>query len=135
MTVPVFGEKKRPTEKSYLEARLAQFITARGLPRPVRQLKFHPTRKWTYDFAWPDLGVALEIEGAVFAAGRHTRGASYAKDCDKYNAAAALGWLVYRVTTQQFRDGSVFTLVDLISQGRPTYRSPVLITCGERGAV
>jgi len=62
--------------------------------------RFHPTRRWRFDFAWPAIKVAVEIEGGTWAAGRHTRPAGYAGDCCKYNAAVLLGWRVLRYTTQ-----------------------------------
>jgi very-short-patch-repair endonuclease len=50
------------------------------------------------DFAWPEQKVAVEIEGGVFSGGRHTRGAGFVADCDKYNALAAAGWRLFRFT-------------------------------------
>lgn len=69
-----------------------------GLPVPVAEYRFHPTRKWRFDFAWPDALVALEVEGAVWVQGRHTRGSGFVKDMEKYNTAAGMGWRVLRVT-------------------------------------
>lgn len=74
-----------------------------GLPQPHTELKFHVERKWRFDFAWwdnqhdPRRWVALEIEGGVWSGGRHTRGSGFAKDMEKYNEAAALGWRIIRV--------------------------------------
>ncbi len=67
----------------------------------VPEFRFHPTRKWRFDFAWPEHKVAMEIEGAVWVRGRHTRGSGFVKDMEKYNAAASLGWRVFRFTPQQ----------------------------------
>lgn len=64
--------------------------------RPLREYRFHPTRKWLMDFAWPRQRVAVEIEGGTYSNGRHTRGSGFAEDCMKYNAAALLGWTVLR---------------------------------------
>ena len=36
-----------------------------GLPKPVLEWKFHPKRKWQADLAWPELQIAVEIEGGV----------------------------------------------------------------------
>jgi hypothetical protein len=72
----------------------------------VREERFHPKRKWRFDYAfdngWP---VAIEIEGAIFSRGRHTRGAGYQKDLEKYNTATAMGWRVYRFSTQDVLNG------------------------------
>lgn len=84
---------------------------AAKVPKPVTEYKFHPTRKWRFDYCWPDRKVALEIEGGVFVKGRHTRGVGYLKDMEKYSEAAILGWCVVRCTPQQLNDGSAFTWV------------------------
>lgn len=55
-------------------------------------------RKWKFDYAFPDYKIALEIEGAVWVQGRHTRGSGFIKDIEKYNTAALLGWYVFRCT-------------------------------------
>jgi hypothetical protein len=69
-----------------------------GIPAPVPEYRFHPTRKWRADYAWPAAKIILEVEGGVWTKGRHTRGAGFLKDCEKYNAAALLGYRVLRVT-------------------------------------
>lgn len=61
----------------------------------------HPVkqgRRWRFDFAHPDTWTAIEIEGGQWCGGRHTRGAGFAKDCEKYNEAQFQGWTVFRLT-------------------------------------
>lgn len=67
-----------------------------GIPKPEVEFRFHPVRKWRFDYSWPDKKVALEVEGGAYSGGRHTTGAGFEKDIDKYNAAALLGWTVVR---------------------------------------
>jgi hypothetical protein len=69
---------------------------ANGLIVPVSELKFHPERKWRFDYAFPDRMIAIEIEGGAFTKGRHTRGPGFIKDMEKYNAAVVLGWKLLR---------------------------------------
>ena len=45
-----------------------------NLPAPVPEFRFHPERKWRFDFAWPEHKIAVEQEGGVWIQGRHTRG-------------------------------------------------------------
>lgn len=71
--------------------------------------RFHDTRRWRFDFALPTFKIAIEVEGGVWTAGRHTRPRGFLGDMEKYNAAAALGWRVLRATpdgllTRQFLD-------------------------------
>tara|TARA_R110002153_G_scaffold239886_1_gene394447 strand:+ start:5843 stop:6205 length:363 start_codon:yes stop_codon:yes gene_type:complete len=67
-----------------------------GLPEPVTEHKFHPIRRWRFDYAWPDHKIALEVEGGVWTGGRHTSSVGFIKDMEKYNAAACLGWRIIR---------------------------------------
>lgn len=75
----------------------------RGWPglMPLQNYRFHPSRKWAFDFAWPDQRVAVEIEGGTMVGGRHTRAGGYEADCEKYNAAVTMGWRVFRYTGRQ----------------------------------
>lgn len=67
-------------------------------PELVTEHVFHLRRKWRFDYAHPASKVAIEIEGGIWSGGRHTRGKGYQEDCQKYNAAALLGWRVFRLT-------------------------------------
>lgn len=69
-----------------------------GLPAPVKEHRFHPVRRWRFDYAFVEQKVAVEIEGAVWTRGRHTRGAGFLKDMEKYNTATVMGWKIYRMT-------------------------------------
>jgi very-short-patch-repair endonuclease len=75
------------------------------LPLPEREYRFHGTRRWRFDFAWPAYKIAVEIEGGVWARGRHNRGKGFVQDCEKYNHAAALGWRVFRFPGGQVQNG------------------------------
>lgn len=63
------------------------------------EYRFHKKRAWRFDYFLTPEQIAIEIEGATFAQGRHTRGAGFAGDIDKYNTATCAGIAVYRVTT------------------------------------
>lgn len=84
---------------------------AAGLPEPSTELRFHPTRKWRFDFAWLDRRLAVEVDGGAFIQGRHTRGVGYERDCEKLNAAALLGWRVLRFTTGMVEDGRALAVL------------------------
>ena len=60
--------------------------------------RFHPPRKWRFDYAHLPTKTAIEIEGGVWTKGRHTRGGGFLKDCQKYLQAAVDGWVVVRIT-------------------------------------
>jgi len=71
----------------------------------MREHKFHPERKWRFDFAFPKPMLAIEIEGGTWTAGAHSRGKGFQEDCEKYNAAAKLGWRVLRYSTEMVMRG------------------------------
>ena len=89
--------------RSSIEEMLALHIEVNKLPKPVREHRFHETRKWRFDFAWPDRKVAAECEGAIYVNGRHTRGSGFEKDCEKYNAATLGGWRVFKFTPRMVK--------------------------------
>ncbi len=68
---------------------------------PLTEHRFHSTRRWRFDYAWPDYQVALEVEGGVWVGGRHTSGAGFVKDMEKYNEAACMGWRIIRCQPRQ----------------------------------
>jgi hypothetical protein len=84
---------------------------AHHLPPPEAEVKFHPTRKWRFDWAWRYEQVALEIEGGAFIQGRHSRGMGMVKDMEKYNQAVLLGWKVLRCTPKDVATGAVAELL------------------------
>lgn len=75
------------------------------IPGWEEEFFFAKPRKWKADFAWPDHRLLLEVEGGTWVAGRHSRGAGYANDCEKYNHAQLLGYRVLRATTEQVTKG------------------------------
>lgn len=72
---------------------------------PEREFYFAKPRQWRFDFAFPAIKLAIEIEGGTWSGGRHSRGSGYDKDCEKYSEAAILGWRVIRVTTGMVNSG------------------------------
>lgn len=100
------GEPKKqpkasvPKQDSPLETQFA-FLWDKHYPElsPEREFRFDLVRMWRFDFAWPKHGVAVELEGGIFASGRHTRGMGFVQDCEKYNAAVRQGWRVLRYTS------------------------------------
>lgn len=105
-------------KKSQIEETLALHIRGTQLPQPEREYRFHQTRRWRFDFAWPELKVAVETEGGTWVNGRHNRGSGFEKDCEKYNNAAALGWHVFRFTSRQVQSGAAIDLLLDVITGR-----------------
>jgi hypothetical protein len=70
-----------------------------------KEHRFHPTRKWRFDYALPHHGVAIEYEGLYSRRSRHTSVRGFREDCVKYNEAALYGWVLIRVTNDMLRSG------------------------------
>lgn len=87
-------------------------IQAVRLPVPQTQYRFAPPRRWTFDFCWPMVRLALEVEGGIWIGGRHNRAAGFERDIEKYNEAALRGYAVLRVTTRQVKTGAALMLVE-----------------------
>lgn len=90
---------------SAVEDAFAFQLRAAGLPEPVREYPIIPGRRFRADFAWPTRKVMAEVEGGVYARGRHVRPTGYTKDCEKYTLAALEGWVILRFTTAHVESG------------------------------
>ncbi len=114
--------KSRQSVDLRLDAFLRIVKAADGIPDWESEVLVAPGfRGWRFDRAWPELRVALEIEGhgikrrsgrsAAGEPNRHTSYVGYASDCRKYTAAALLGWKVLRFVPEEI--GSMYMLETL----------------------
>lgn len=121
---------RRPPRPSRLEDLLVAQLALTALPPPVRELRFAPPRRWRADLAWPAARVIVEVDGAVFVRGRHTRGTGFMRDCEKLNAAVLAGWRVLRVTRPHILRGQAVQWITQALQGdgvAPVVPSPSLL--------
>lgn len=81
------------------------------ISQPETEYRFHDTRRWRFDFAWPDYLLAVEVEGGQWINGRHQRGKGFEDDCEKYNEAALDGWMVLRFTGDMVKDGRALEML------------------------
>jgi very-short-patch-repair endonuclease len=88
----------------------AQILLAKHLRElelcPEFEYTFARGRRWRFDIALEDQHIGIEIEGGAWTRGRHTRGAGFIADLEKYNNATMLGWRVLRFTPQQVLSGA-----------------------------
>jgi hypothetical protein len=87
-----------------------QLCQQHGLPIPVHEYRFHPERKWRFDYLF-DGWLALEVQGGIWTAGRHVRGAALVKEHEKLNEAVCRGYSVLFCTPQEIEDGSIFPVI------------------------
>lgn len=115
------GVRRRPASQrgrtkaavSHVPERDYPHVTFQALdvPKAVPEYRFHPTRRWRWDWAWPEEMVALEINGGIFNYGRHNRATGYLRDMEKLREAACLGWRVVGCTPQELTIGKAAELV------------------------
>lgn len=126
------AKPRQAPKESKLEEKFAAQLDEAGITGFVREYKFYPGRMWRVDFAHPDLGIMIEIEGGLFGrpiichnckkpvinitkngkripvreTGRHNSGAGFIADAEKYGAAALAGWMLIRIPGAWIRDGT-----------------------------
>jgi len=83
-----------------------------NLPIPESEFKFCPNRRFSFDFAYIEQRIALEIEGGIYT---HKMGHSsitgILRDIEKYNLAAICGWRVIRILSNELHKKQTFELI------------------------
>jgi very-short-patch-repair endonuclease len=136
LKIKIPGSEKHKTG-SKGEEEFAFHLKLTGLPAPVRELRFSKltNRLWRFDFAWPDLKIAVEIEGLTHygtnadgsrKTSRHQTAKGYQSDLDKYNQAAIEGWRVLRFSQHQVKSGVAIEVTEnLLLNVTPPKPEPV----------
>jgi hypothetical protein len=84
-----------------------------------KRLESAGLRDWKFDFALPEIMLAIECEGGAWAKRktRHTTGTGFHDDLIKYDAAMRLGWTVYRCDLKMIETLRAYeTIKQLIGQ-------------------
>lgn len=105
---------------SDLEGELANAVHQAQLPRPEREVRLVPGRKWACDFVWRDARLIVECEGGTFSGGRHTRGKGFEEDCRKYAQLTLMGYRVIRVTAAHIKSGEALRWIEWGLEGTPS---------------
>lgn len=97
--------------------RLEQQCIALNILDCVREYRFHETRKWRIDLAFPDMKppLAVEVDGAV-----HRIKARFHSDIEKHQALFFAGWRLLRVSTKQVRIGEAVRLIERTFHVKPS---------------
>lgn len=113
---------------SIQEDKLYDQLLLMGFPQPEREYRFHPTRRWRFDFAWPREQISLEYQGGIYTRGGHVRGLGYENDAEKLNQATVLGWRCLFATPNLVKSHKIFWwLSELLNQSPPTVATPIIL--------
>lgn len=96
---------------SKLEDTLAFWIGLSSLPEPVREFKAIPSRKFRWDFAWPEQKLLVEVNGGTWGKGGHSTGSGIARDYEKLNLANLAGWRCLIFTAAMVESGEAVGMI------------------------
>ena len=99
----ILRREKAKANREKHTARILEACSRCGLVMPTKEHRFHPERKWRFDFAWPELKLAIEVNGGG-GRGRHNSVTGATADAEKMNAAQLLGWRVLIYTCKSVLD-------------------------------
>ena len=94
--------EKVSIEKQTIQLVLEQFKNKNLITDFVTELKFDEKRRFRFDWAIPELKLAIEYEGIFSKKSRHTTVSGYSTDVEKYNLATTQGWIVLRYTAANY---------------------------------
>jgi very-short-patch-repair endonuclease len=99
--------------QSDLEVKVLSAIRRAGLPMPHVQyeLSFEDGHIVRFDFAWPHVRIALEVDHSFWHAGSEES----RKDKSRDRKVAALGWQTLRITEEDVRIGLDGVMADLVA--------------------
>lgn len=81
-----------------------------------RECRFAPPRRFRFDFVLRDEMIAVEVEGGGWSGGRHTRGAGFKNDIEKYDIAARMGYTVYRCDPSMVTSGRAVETIKILME-------------------
>ncbi len=103
---PQSPPKRKP--KTDYKAIFLTHLKMAGLPKPACEFQFHETRKWRFDFCWPDQKIAVEYQGLAWkgdGASGHQSVAGLMRDCEKFTEASLAGWTLILITAETVNSG------------------------------
>lgn len=117
-------KEERKARREGHQKLLFMHLKRRGLPYAQAEFKFHPTKKYSIDFAWwfcsvktrEEIKLAVEIEGGIYGdkGGGHRSITGFEANLLKYNALTEQRWWLLRFIPEQLEMRSTVA-IDLIS--------------------
>lgn len=106
------GQKKL-NSKTYQTLIPAYIWRSVGIIQPIPEFRFTLERRWRIDYAWPEVKVAVEIEGGIYLPKcRHTTPKGFKEDIKKYNKMVEMNWLLLRYIPQEIDYSQIKKVID-----------------------
>jgi hypothetical protein len=114
--VPAIQPRTR-SDAGVLERRFLELFVKSGgrTDELVPEFRFFPARKWRADFYHPRSKTLIELEGGLHINGRHNSPDGFARDAEKYNQAAALGYRLFRLPSKLLKEDYIRALVNWLA--------------------
>jgi very-short-patch-repair endonuclease len=120
----------KPQVESELERSFYSYWSAYyGIALPVLQHRFHPTRKFRFDFAWPRSKVAVEVQGMGVG---HCSLQGMTQDYDKHLEALLLNWKIVYLTSKHLSPRNIQEVCDKVAQLLNVTRSAIYVPLSRR---
>ena len=78
----------------------------------IHRHKFMVDRKFEFDFAFPTIKLAIEVQGGIWIVGGHTKGVGIKQDHDKNQNACALGWQMLYCCPDDIKKGIAISFIE-----------------------
>lgn len=95
--------EKRSKEKDFIGWNLLYWAN-KNMVTLEEEFKFHPERKWRFDWAIESMKLAIEYNGIMSDKSRHTTVSGYTGDMNKINSAQAMGWRIIQLTPLNYKE-------------------------------
>lgn len=120
------NKAKASTRRTELEDELARQVKLAKLPKPEREYKAIPERRFKWDFYWsssaftatnPGRGLLVEVQGAIWVKGGHSTGVGITRDMEKLNLATLNGFYSMNFSKEHIQSGYALKMLQLFITG------------------
>lgn len=117
--MPITSRRAKRTED--FEETFEFQLKCEKAPPFERQYRFARSlgREYRWDFAWPELWLAVEIQGGIWkrGGGAHSHPTDIIRNMQKQNTGAVLGWKLLQFSTDEVKSGSAIAYTMTVLRG------------------
>jgi very-short-patch-repair endonuclease len=99
-----------------------------------QEYRFNPQRRYRLDLAIPPLKLGIEIDGAIFSQGAHSRPLGILRDMEKANLLVLSGWRVLRYTPAQVKAGEAIDGLKQLIAGAKSWNTTLKVPQSVNGS-